>query len=206
MYRKLNLLLYFRSMIYGYARVSTKDQNLDLQMAALKNAGCELIFSEKISSGKSIRKELDSLLAKVSSGDTIVIWKLDRLGRSLHELIKIVKDLEQKRIQLISIIDNIATETMQGRLFLQIVAVFAEYERAMVRERTIAGINAAKAKGRNGGRPKGISEEYQVKASLALTLRNQRNKSIKEICEIVGMSRSTYYRIVMLYERKKWKN
>lgn len=193
-------------MIYGYARVSTKDQNLDLQMTALKNAGCELIFSEKISTGKSIRKELDSLLAKVRSGDTIVIWKLDRLGRSLHELIKIVKDLEQKKVRLISLIDNFDTETMQGRLFLQIVAVFAEYERSMVRERTIAGINAAKAKGRNGGRPKGISEEYQVKASLALTLRTQTNKSIKEICEIVEMSRSTYYRIEMLYERKKRKN
>ena len=193
-------------MIYGYARVSTKDQNLDLQIIALKKAGCEVIYSEKISSGNSYRKELDRLLIKVVKGDTIVIWKLDRLGRSLHELIKIVKDLEQKNVQLISLIDCIATETMQGRLFLQIVAVFAEYERAMVRERTIAGINAAKAKGRKGGRPRGISEEYRIKASMALTLRAKGNKTIKEICEITGMSRSTYYKIVHIFEGKKNKN
>ena len=189
-------------MKYGYARVSTKDQNLDLQLDALREAGCDYIFSEKISSNKINRKELDSLLSKVQSGDTIVIWKLDRLGRSLQSLIKIVSDLEKNRVELISIKDNLATNTIQGRLFFQIVAVFSEYERSMVRERTIAGILAAKAKGRNGGRPKGISKKYLVKASMALTLWHEGKMSISEICKNVGMSRSTFYKISKLVGQK----
>lgn len=188
-------------MIYGYARVSTKDQSLELQTECLKRAGVERIFSEKISSRKLYRKELDTLLNVVKTGDSIIIWKLDRLGRSLHELIKIVMDLDKNGIDLISITDNIDTKTPHGKLFFQIVAVFAEYERSMNRERTLAGIKAAREKGRIGGRPKGISEEYQAKAMMAFTLRAQKNKTQSEICSIVGMSRSSYYRILKLFEK-----
>lgn len=188
-------------MIYGYARVSTKDQSLELQIDCLKSAGVETIFSEKVSSRKQYRKELDSLLSIVKKGDSIIIWKLDRLGRTLHELIKIVMDLDKRGVDLNSITDNIDTKTPHGKFFFQIVAVFAEYERSMNRERTLAGIKAAREKGRVGGRPKGISEEYQAKAMMAFTLRAQKNKTQKEICAVVGMSRSSYYRILKLFEK-----
>lgn len=185
-------------MIYGYARVSTKDQNLDLQITALKQAGSQKTLAEKVSSRKQYRKELDFLLSVVEKGDSIIIWKLDRIGRSLHELIKIITDLEKKQVDLISLIDNIDTKTPHGKLFFQIVAVFAEYERSMIRERTLAGIKVAREKGRIGGRPKGISKEYQAKVLLALALRTENNKTLTEICAIVGISRSSYYRITKI--------
>lgn len=188
-------------MIYGYARVSTRDQSLEMQIDALHKAKCEIIFTEKISSAKTVRRELDKVLAMVVQGDTIVIWRLDRFGRSLHELLRIIKELEKKQVQLISLSDNIATNTNQGKLFLQIVAVFAEYERTLIRERTIAGIVAAKAKGRNGGRPKGTSPIIKSKVAMAFALIKQGGLACNKVFLEVGISRNTYYRNVALIEK-----
>lgn len=189
-------------MIYGYARVSTKEQSLDLQVEALSKAGVQHLFTEKVSTRKVSRKELDALIAKVVAGDSIIIWKLDRLGRSLQELIRVVMDLEKRGVDLLSISDNINTKTVQGRFFFQIVAVFAEYERSLIRERTIAGIKIAREKGRAGGRPKGISKEYLAKGQAALLMRAQKVKTQKEICASVGMSRISYYRILKTIENE----
>ena len=146
-------------MKIGYARVSSLDQNLDLQMDALKNAGCEVIYQEKVS-GKNIeRPELNKLFAKLRAEDTVIVWKLDRLGRSLRDLIDLVAEMQKLEVNFVSVQDSINTATATGRFTFNIFASLAEFEREIISERTKAGLASARARGRKGGRPKGLSKE-----------------------------------------------
>ena len=138
-------------MKIGYARVSTKDQVLDLQIDALEKDGCELIFKETASSAKTDRPELQKLLNHLRKGDIVVVYKLNRLGRSLKHLLDVVAELNQKEVDIRSINDAIDTTTPQGRLFFNISASFAEFERDLIRERTKSGLEAARARGKNVG-------------------------------------------------------
>ena len=179
--------------IVGYARVSTKEQNLDLQLDALKNAECTEIFSEKISSTKE-RPELENALAYLRQGDTFVIWKLDRLGRSLRDLVNIVDTLYKRGIEFRSVQDGIDTRTPLGRYQFAIFAALAEYEREMIIERTKAGLLAAKERGRVGGRKKGLSPEAKKIAKAAASLYKSNGNRVNEICDILNISKSTLYR------------
>jgi len=186
-------------MVYGYARVSTEDQKLNLQLDALKQAGCIKIFKEKVSAAKE-RPELEKLITLLQKDDTIVVWKLDRLGRSLRHLIDLVKSFEERKVKFISIQDNINTRTAQGRFIFNLFASLAEFERDIIRERTHAGLSAARARGRKGGRPPGLSLEAQLKAAHAKKLYADKSLSIGEICEEVGISRKTLYNYINLHE------
>jgi DNA invertase Pin-like site-specific DNA recombinase len=180
-------------MRIGYARVSTKDQSLDLQVDALKDAGCEQVFQEVASGFKTARPALDDLLSRLRAGDVLVIWKLDRLGRSLKHLVALTADLLDREVGLISLNDPIDTTTPQGRLVFNIFASLAEFERELIRERTQAGLKAARARGRKGGRPKGLSKEAKQKAMAAETLYREGELSVQEICDQLGISKPTLY-------------
>lgn len=181
-------------MKYGYARVSTKDQNLDLQIDALKKAGCQKIFKEVVSGAKTNRPQLDELLSILKKDDVIVIWKLDRMGRSLHHLIKIVNELNEKGISITSLQDPIDTTTAQGRLMFNMFASLAEFEKDLIYERTMAGLSSARARGRMGGRPKGLSKAAQEKACVAEALYKQGELSTDQIAKQLRVSRTTMYK------------
>lgn len=181
-------------MKFGYARISTKEQSLDLQMDALKKAGCKEIFHEVVSGAKTERAELNRLLSTLRKGDVLVIWKLDRLGRSLKHLILLVHELIEKGIGLQSLNDPIDTTTSQGRLVFNIFACLAEFERDVIRERTQAGLKAARARGRTGGRPKGLSEQAKRTAIAAEALYKEGNLSVAEICDNLSISKATLYK------------
>ena len=178
-------------MILGYARVSTDDQNLDLQRDALKSAGCERVYEEKASGGKTDRAELSRLLENVRSGDTVVVWRLDRVGRSLKHLIAVIEQLECLGVGFQSVTESIDTTTPGGRLVFHIFASLAEFERALIRERTRAGLAAARARGRQGGRPAVLDAGKQ---KIAQALRNDTSQSVTAICKTLGISRATFYR------------
>ncbi len=180
-------------MKIGYARVSTKDQNLDLQLDALQNSGCEKIFQEKQSAVKE-RPELDQMINHLRSGDVVIVWKLDRLGRSLKHLVDLMSLFRGKDVEFISLNDNIDTTTVQGRLIFNLFASFAEFERELIRERTIAGLKAAREKGRVGGRKKGLNEEQKKTAYAAFQLSQYLDLSVSEILKIIKVSKATYYR------------
>jgi DNA invertase Pin-like site-specific DNA recombinase len=182
-------------MRIGYARVSTLDQNLELQIDALKGAGCEMIFAEKIS-GKSRdeRPELKNMFSKLRKGDTVIVWKLDRLGRSLVDLISLISEMNNIGVHFFSIQDQINTQTATGRFTFNIFASLAEFEREIIRERTRAGINAARARGRMGGRPKGVSQNAINKAKAVKVLYEKREQTVEEIAASLGISRATCYR------------
>lgn len=180
-------------MKIGYARVSTKDQNLSMQMDALKKEGCQLIFKEKVSGSKAERIELAKMMGQIRKGDVVIIWKLDRLGRSLRHLVELASELLDKGAGLKSLNDPIDTTTPQGRLIFNIFASLAEFERDIIRERTRAGLEAARARGRKGGRPKGLSLEAQKTAMAAEALYNERKLSVKEISDRLNISKSTLY-------------
>lgn len=181
-------------MKLGYARVSTRDQNLDLQIDALKETGCKEIFHEVVSGAKAKRAELDRLLSRLRKGDVLVVWKLDRLGRSLKHLISLVHELSEKGIGLQSINDPIDTTTSQGKLVFNIFACLAEFERDIIQERTKAGLNAARARGKTGGRPKGLSEQAQRKAIAAEALYKEGELSVVEICQNLSISKASLYK------------
>ena len=183
-------------MKLGYARVSTESQNLDLQIDALVQNGCEEIFQEKISGAKKERPELKRLLEYVRKGDVIVIWKLDRLGRSLVDLVKTVNLLREKQVGLISIQDHLDTVTPGGKLIFHIMAALAEFERDMISERTKAGLKAARARGRKGGRPKGMSKALKKKAPIVVSLYKAGIMSNREISENQGISVGSIYRCI----------
>ncbi|MDC0535306.1 recombinase family protein [Francisellaceae bacterium] len=181
-------------MRYGYARVSTKDQCIDLQIDALKKAGCEKIFKEVAKGAKQDRPQLSNLLDLVKENDEIVIWKLDRMGRSLHHLITTVNALNDKKVGIISLSDPLDTTTPQGRLMFNLFASLAEFERDVIYERTIAGLKSARARGRMGGRPKGLSEEAQKKARVAEALYTQNELTSDEIAQQLSISKPTLYK------------
>jgi DNA invertase Pin-like site-specific DNA recombinase len=181
-------------MKIGYVRVSTSDQNSDLQIDALKKAGCGRIYQDVASGAKSARPELDKLLADVRARDTIVFWKLDRLGRSLRHLVELVSELSARGVGLHSLNDPIDTTNAQGRLVFNIFASLAEFERELIRERTQAGLSAARARGRHGGRPRGLSARAESTAIAAETLYRERRLSVNAISERLHIAKGTLYR------------
>src|SRR3954467_9862222 len=155
-------------MLIGYARISTQDQNLDLQRDALKQAGCEQIYTDRVSGTKAERKGLTEALSHLRSGDTLVVWGLDRLGRSLRHLIDTVTELQEREIGFKSLQESIDTTTSGGKLVFHIFGALAEFEREIIRERTNAGLTAARARGRNDGRPKKLTnKQIQMLQHLA---------------------------------------
>jgi len=178
----------------GYARVSTQDQNLEMQLDALTKAGCEQIFQEKASGIKSERPELLTMLQILRKEDVIYIYKLDRLGRSLKHLLELTSDLEKKGVGLISLNDHIDTTTAQGRLIFNIFASLSEFERDLIRERTKSGLEAARARGRKGGRRRGLSKEAERTAMLAQTLYNEKNLGVDQIATELKISKMTLYK------------
>ncbi|AEI50275.1 recombinase family protein [Runella slithyformis] len=183
-------------MKIGYARVSTQDQNLGLQLDALKTAGCEKIFKEKESGGKTDRPELLKMLEQVREGDIVVVWKLDRLGRSLKHLIEIVNELHERKVQFVSLKETIDTTSATGKLIFNIFASFAEFEKDMIRERTKAGLANARRIGKTGGRPKGLSEESKGKAETAKILYESKSLPITSICQQLDISKATLYKLL----------
>ncbi|MDF7820021.1 recombinase family protein [Runella sp. MFBS21] len=184
-------------MLIGYARVSTQDQNLNMQMDDLKKTGCDRIFQEKASSAHE-RPQLLKLIESLREGDTVIVWKLDRLGRSLKELITLVNDFHLKGVGFRSLNDAIDTTTAQGRLVFNIFASLAEFERDLIRERTRSGLAAARARGRLGGKPKGLTKEALSKAEAARTLYDKQEKTVAEIGKLLGLSRATVYRYLQI--------
>jgi DNA invertase Pin-like site-specific DNA recombinase len=180
-------------MKIGYARVSTRDQKANLQVDALKQAGCERIYQDIASGAKSARPELDKLLANIRAGDAVVIWKLDRLGRSLKHLVELVGELAVRKVGLQSLNDPIDTTHAQGRLVFNLFASLAEFERELIRERTQAGLSAARARGRVGGRPKGLPVKAEATAMAAETLYREGLLSVSAIGERLHISKSTLY-------------
>lgn len=177
-------------MLIGYARVSTQDQNINLQKDALEKAGCEAIYCEVSSGSKADRPELKKAISYAREGDTLVVWKLDRLGRSIQHLIDLVNQLQERKIGFKSLQENIDTTTSGGKLIFHIFSALAEFERDIIRERTKAGLQAARARGRKGGRPKGLDVK---KIKLAKKLHKDKNYTIKEICETLNISKSSLY-------------
>jgi DNA invertase Pin-like site-specific DNA recombinase len=187
------------NMKIGYARVSTYEQNLDLQTDALKNMGCEQVFHDQISGAKTKRPGFDEALSYLRSGDMLVVWRLDRLGRSLKHLIETVNLLEEKGIGFQSLQESIDTTTSGGKLIFHIFGALAEFERNLIRERTQAGLAAARVRGRKGGRPKSLTKK---KRDWLYRLYDEKQHSIQEICELVGVSKSTLYAYLREREAK----
>ena len=185
----------------GYARVSTHEQNLDLQTDALQREGCKQIFTDKVSGVKAKKLNFEKLLEYARQGDTIVVWKLDRLGRSTVQLIRLIEELKQKGIHLKSLNEAIDTSSATGMLFFQFMCILAEHERNIIRERTTAGLTAARAMGRTGGRPKGLSEQYQLIAPEVKEMYEKGSRSTEEIRKIFGIrSQPTLYKILQFAE------
>ena len=180
-------------MNIGYARVSTQDQTLALQKDALEKIGCKKIFTDTASGAKQERKGLDEVLEYVREGDTLVVWRLDRLGRSLKHLIETITELNNRKIGFKSIQENIDTTTSGGKLVFHIFGALAEFERDIIRERTNAGLQAARARGRKGGRPKALTPK---KAQMVQDLYRNKENSIDEICKTLNISRTTLYRYI----------
>jgi DNA invertase Pin-like site-specific DNA recombinase len=179
-------------MLIGYARVSTHDQTLTLQQDALTKAGCNKIFTDTASGAQTERKGLDEALSFLRTGDTLVVWRLDRLGRSLPHLISTMTDLEERGIGFKSLTENIDTTTSGGKLIFHIFGALAEFERNLIRERTAAGLTAARARGRKGGRPKALTGKQ---LSIAQDLYEKRHP-ITEICRTLKISKATLYRYI----------
>jgi DNA invertase Pin-like site-specific DNA recombinase len=177
-------------VLAGYARVSTAEQNLDLQKDALTKAGCEKIFTDVASGAASEREGLKEALDYVRSGDVLVVWRLDRLGRSLQHLLETINGLQERGIGFKSVSESLDTTTSGGKLVFQIFGALAEFERNLIRERTRAGLDSARARGRLGGRPRLLDPN---KAALAKKLYEEKNHTIEEICELIGVSKPSLY-------------
>jgi DNA invertase Pin-like site-specific DNA recombinase len=179
-------------MLIGYARVSTADQTLALQQDALNKAGCDQIYTDTASGSAAERSGLEQALSHLRKGDTLVVWRLDRLGRSLRHLIDTITALDERGIGFKSITENIDTTTSGGKLIFHIFGALAEFERDIIRERTQAGLSAARARGRRGGRPK--RQVSSRKITMAKALYADKTNSVSEICKTLGISRATLYR------------
>lgn len=187
-------------MNIGYARVSTADQYLRMQEDALRSAGCEEIFTDIASGSKSERPGLNKALAYAREGDTIVVWKLDRLGRSIQHLIQTVTSLQDKKIGFKSLQENIDTTTSGGKLIFHMFSALAEFERDLVRERTNAGLKAARARGRMGGRPP-MLDNRQIKRMMELY--DEGKSTVAEICKIYDISRPSFYNYLQKKRREE---
>lgn len=180
-------------MLIGYARVSTQDQTLNLQQDALEKIGCTKIFTDTASGATIDRIGLDEAMEYVREGDTLIVWRLDRLGRSLKHLIETITKLNNRKIGFKSITENIDTTTSGGKLIFHIFGALAEFERDIIRERTLAGLTAARARGRNGGRPNSLTGN---KIAMVQELYKNKQNSIGEICQNFKISRATLYRYI----------
>lgn len=178
-------------MLFGYARVSTTDQNLDLQKDALTKAGCEKLFTDIASGAISDRPGLKEAFEYLRGGDVLVVWRLDRLGRSLQHLLEVIHDLESRGIGFRSLSESLDTTTSGGKLVFQIFGALAEFERNLIQERTQAGLKAARARGRIGGRRPLLDS---TKISLLKKLYNEKEHSIEELCALIGISKPCLYR------------
>ncbi len=185
--------------LIGYARVSKDEQNLDLQLDALKAKGCVRIFTDKLTGTKfEQRKQLQAALSYLNDGDILMVWRLDRLGRSMVDLVNTIMGLKKRNVEFVSITESIDTTTAVGKMFLQFLAMLAEFERNLIAERTKAGLEAARARGRVGGRPELVVSATKVQ--VAKRLFADRKSSIKDICKTLNISRATLYRWVNLSE------
>jgi DNA invertase Pin-like site-specific DNA recombinase len=178
-------------MLVGYARVSTGDQSLDLQEDALQKAGCGKLFTDIASGAQDERVGLAEAIAFLRPGDTLVVWKLDRLGRSLKHLIETVTALQARKVGFRSLQESIDTTTSGGKLIFHVFGALAEFERDLIRERTQAGLQAARARGRKGGRPRSLDAR---KLAQARSLHKDPANTIADICATLGISRATFYR------------
>ena len=179
-------------MLIGYARVSTKDQDRALQLDALKAAGCEKIFEETASGANKDRPELAAAVQYMRSGDCLIVWKLDRLARSMRQLIETIEDLQTRKIGFRSLTENIDTTTASGELMFHIFGALAQFERSLIRERVNAGLAAARSRGRIGGRPK-VNAEAIAHAKAMI----KGGMSTSQAAKLAGISRSTLYRMAM---------
>jgi len=186
-------------MKFGYSRISTSDQSLNPQDDQLRKEGCERIFSDIASGAQEERSALKDLLSHARKGDVVVVVKLDRLGRSLKHLIEIVGELEKEGIGLKSLSEGIDTTTSGGKLVFHIFGAIAEFERALIIERTQAGLTAARARGRKGGRPKALSS---AKVKTLLSLAGDRTLPVGEICRTLNIGRDTYYRYLREHRKE----
>jgi DNA invertase Pin-like site-specific DNA recombinase len=177
--------------LLGYARVSTLEQNADLQADALTAAGCWRVFTDHVTGVKAERPELDRVLEQLRGGDTLVVWRLDRLGRSLRHLIDVVADLSARGVGFRSVTESIDTTTSGGRLIFHVFGALAEFERDLIRERTLAGLQAARRRGRAGGRPALMTKD---KTTTAQRMYDQQELTVEQIARALGVSRSTIYR------------
>ena len=178
-------------MLIGYARVSTTDQNLDLQKDALNTAGCNKIHEDYASGAKTDRGGLEDAIDSLRKGDTLVVWKLDRLGRSLRHLIEVINLLNDRDCFFRSLQENIDTGSSGGKLIFHVFGALAEFERDIIRDRTNAGLSAARSRGRVGGRPRKMDKK---KITYARALLKSEESTVDEICEELGVSRATLYR------------
>jgi DNA invertase Pin-like site-specific DNA recombinase len=187
------IMMSFRRIMMniGYARVSTQDQSPDLQLDALKAADCDRTFEEKASGAQRERPQLTAAIEYARTGDTLVVWRLDRLARSLKQLIETVEMLEAKGIGFRSLTENIDTTTSGGRLIFHIFGALAEFERSIIRDRTVAGLDAARARGRVGGRPRSLSDDDLAAARAMLA---DPSITTKEVAKRLGVSVSTLYK------------
>lgn len=189
--------------ILGYARVSTDEQDLSLQIDALEKAGCEAegLYTDQVSGARRERPGLDACLAELTRGDTLVVWRLDRLGRSMSHLVTVIEDLRQRGVNFQSLQDGaIDTTTASGELMFMIFSALAQFERRLIQERTRAGLAAARSRGRQGGRPKMSARDPIVK--MARELHQNPEISIQEVCHTLQISRSTFYRYLALTEER----
>lgn len=175
----------------GYGRVSTVDQTADLQQDALAAAGCQRIFTDTASGATTERPELNAALDYLRQGDVLVVWRLDRLGRSLKHLVAVVSELQDRGVGFRSLHENIDTTTPTGRLTFHVFAALAEFERDLIRERTLAGLTAARARGRLGGRKPSLTPR---KVQLAQQMYDAGDSTVAEIAHVLGVSRATIYR------------
>ena len=187
-------------MLIGYARVSTEDQSLDLQRDALDKAGCERVFDDKTSGARDDRPGLAAALSHVRTGDCLVVWKLDRLGRTMKSLIGFVEGLRDRDVDFRSLTEGIDTTTPAGRFFFHVLAALAQMERDLLRERTQAGLEAARARGRKGGRKAKLSPKQVAQAKRLL---KDRATTIKDVAEGFGVSRDVIYRALSLGRYRK---
>jgi DNA invertase Pin-like site-specific DNA recombinase len=178
-------------MKIGYARISTVDQNLELQTDALSKAGCEKIFTDLASGARDDRKGLIDAIEFCRTADSLVVWKLDRLGRSLKHLIETINLLHEKKVGFVSLQESIDTTTSGGKLVFHVFGALAEFERELIRERTNAGLASARSRGRMGGRPKAISGKQ---LRIAQTMLKDPKTTVKEVCETLQVSKTTLYR------------
>ena len=181
-------------MLVGYARVSTQDQTLDLQKDALGQAGCNKIFTDTASGAQLERPGLDEALSFVQEGGTLAVWRLDRLGRSLKQLIETVSLLHQRGIGFRSLTESIDTTSSGGKLIFHVFGALAEFERDLIRERTQAGLQAARARGRRGGRPRSPVLSDPKRLAIARALHADKSNSIADICRTLRVSRASLYR------------